>query len=182
MVELSDLQAALTDPDDRTAFNRLAFPHRSRSDRVEVRAVGASEHSQVIVRSTITDEHGHPYIVGEPTGPAEVGQLYRLFLKAGFPKTISEADRYLVATDQAEQIIGGVVYRQIDNEAVFLDGIVVTQALMEHGIASAILADFCTRLTALGVKTIKTHFYLRRFYQKQGFRMDERWGGLVRFL
>ncbi len=182
MVELSDLQAALTDPDDRTAFNRLAFPHRSRSDRVEVRAVGASEHSQVIVRSTITDEHGHPYIVGEPTGPAEVGQLYRLFLKAGFPKTISEADRYLVATDQAEQIIGGVVYRQIDNEAVFLDGIVVTQALMEHGIASAILADFCTRLTALGVKAIKTHFYLRRFYQKQGFRMDERWGGLVRFL
>ncbi len=31
MVELSDLQAALTDPDDRAAFNRLAFPHRLRS-------------------------------------------------------------------------------------------------------------------------------------------------------
>jgi len=51
-----------------------------------------------------------------------------------------------------------------------------------HQVFSAILADFCTRLTALGIKTIKTHFYLRRFYQKQGFRMDERWGGLVRFL
>ncbi len=182
MVELSDLQSALTNPDDRTAFNRMAFPNRMRSDKVEVRAVGDPAHSQVIVRSTIEDKFGHAYGICEPAGPAEVGQLYRLFLKSGFPKTISEADLYLVATDEAEQIIGGVVYRILDDEAVFLDGIVVNQALVERGIARAILADFCTRLTAQGVKTIKTHFFLRRFYQKHGFRVDERWGGLVRFL
>jgi hypothetical protein len=182
MVELSDLQAALTHQDDRTTFNRMAFPHRMRSERVEVRAVGDPEHSQVIVRSTIRDQYDHLYVICEPASPAEVGQLYRLFLRSGFPKTISEADRYLIATDEAEQIIGGVVYRQLDDEAVFLDGIVVTQALIERGIAGAILADFCTRLTDLGIKTIKTHFFLRRFYQKHGFRMDERWGGLVRFL
>jgi hypothetical protein len=182
MVELSDLQAQLTHPDDRAAFNRLAFPNRMRTDNVEVRSVGDPAHSQVIVRSTIHDQHGHTYGICEPAGPADVGQLYRLFLKAGFPKTISEADLYLVATDEAEQIIGGVVYRMLDEEAVFLDGIVVNQALAERGIARSILADFCTRLTAQGVKTIKTHFFLRRFYQKQGFRVDERWGGLVRFL
>ena len=50
------------------------------------------------------------------------------------------------------------------------------------GIAAAILQDFCTRLKTAGYETIKTHFFLRRFYQKQGFRLDERWGGLVRFL
>ena len=61
MVELSDLQAALTDPDDRTAFNRLAFPNRMRADTVEVRAVGDPAHSQVVVRSTIQDQHGHQY-------------------------------------------------------------------------------------------------------------------------
>jgi GNAT superfamily N-acetyltransferase len=182
MVELSDLQATLTDPDDRAAFNRLAFPNRMRADTVEVRAVGDPAHSQVVVLSTIHDQHGHPYAISEPAGPAEVGQLYRLFLKAGFPKTISEADRYLIATDEAEQIIGGVVFRQLDDEVVFLDGIVVAQAQAERGIARAILADFCTRLAALGIKTIKTHFFLRRFYQKHGFRVDERWGGLVRFL
>ena len=115
-------------------------------------------------------------------GPAEVGQLYRLFLKAGFPLTISKADRYLVATDAAEQIIGGVVYHKLDPTAVFLDGIVVTQALAERGIAAAILQDFCTRLKTAGYETIKTHFFLRRFYQKHGFRIDQRWGGLVRHI
>ena len=74
------------------------------------------------------------------------------------------------------------MYRELDVEAVFLDGIVVTQALHERGIARSILADLCVRLTDLGTKTIKTHFFLRRFYQKHGFRVDERWGSLVRFL
>ncbi len=58
----------------------------------------------------------------------------------------------------------------------------MNQALAERDIEAAILADLCTRLGALGFKTIKTHFFLRRFYQKHGFRMDQRWGGLVRFL
>jgi len=182
MVELSDLQAALTDIEDRTAFNRLAFPLRQGADRVEVRTVGPKDRGQVLVRSAFDDRYGRSYVVEEPAGPAEVGQLYRLFLRAGYPKTPSKSDRYLVAMDEAEQIIGGVVYHELDPGAVFLDGIVVTQALAERGIAAAILQDFCTRLKALGFDTIKTHFFLRRFYQKHGFRVDQRWGGLVRFL
>ncbi len=182
MVELSDLQALLADADDRTAFNRLVFPHRQRHEQMEVQAVGHSERKQVIVRSMITDKHGSQYTIGEPAGPAEVGLLYRLFLQAGFPKTLSKADRYFVAIDEAEQIIGGLVFRKQDDDAVFLDGIVVRPAVSERGIAAAILADFCTRMASRNYKTIKTHYFLRRFYEKHGFRMDQRLGGLVRFL
>jgi len=182
MVELSDLQAALTDPDDRLAFNRLAFPHRRRSERIEVQTVGDPERSQVVIRSTISDRHGKPYTVGEPSGPAEVGQVYQLFLRAGYPKAISEADRYYVVSDEEEHIIGGVVYRNEDEESVFLDGIVVTQPLRERGVAAAVLEDFCTRMTSRGFRIIKTHFFLRRQYEQYGFRVDHRWGGLVRHL
>jgi hypothetical protein len=31
-------------------------------------------------------------------------------------------------------------------------------------------------------KSIKTHYFLRRFFERHGFRMDQRLGGLVRFL
>ncbi len=182
MVELSDLQALLTDGDDRTAFNRLVFPHRQRHERMEVQAIGHSERKQVIVRSSIVDKHNSQYSVGEPAGPAEVGLLYRLFLQAGFPKTLSKADRYFVAIDEAEQVIGGLVYRKQDDDSVFLDGIVVRPVFSERGIAAAILTDFCTRMASRHYKTIKTHYFLRRFYEKHGFRMDQRLGGLVRFL
>jgi len=182
MVELSDLQAHINDPDDRIAFNRLAFPNRPRTAAVEIRAVGDPERDRIVVRSTIVDRLGLEYSVGEPSSPAEVGQLYRLFLRAGFPRIINEAERYLVAADETEQSVGGVVYRELEDDAVMVDGIVVAQPLTERGIASAILDDFCTRMAARGYKQIKTHFFLRRFYQRHGFKVDQRSGGLVRHL
>ncbi|MBU2501589.1 GNAT family N-acetyltransferase [bacterium] len=182
LVELSDLQAVLHDPDDQLAFNRMAFPRWLRDQDVEVRTLGDPSRDQVIVRSSITDRFGRRYTVCEPTGPAEVGLLYRLFLQSGFPKTISGADRHLVVLDQAEQIVGGVVYREQGDKTVFLDGVVVTQALVERGIAAALMRDFTTRMGTAGFRMIRTHFFLRRFYEKHGFRIDQRLGGLVRFL
>jgi long-chain acyl-CoA synthetase len=182
MVELSELQSSLSNSDDRVAFNRMVFPHRQRNEQVEVKDVGTSEINKVVVRSKITDEHKRNYLVCEPAGPAEVGHLYRLFLQAGFPKSISSADHYLVAMDDSEQIIGGAVYRPQEDDSVFLDGIVVSQTLWERGIAGAILADFATRMRARGIGTIRTHFFLRQFYQRHGFRLDNRHGGLVRNL
>jgi hypothetical protein len=37
-------------------------------------------------------------------------------------------------------------------------------------------------MRAQGISHVKTHFFLRRFYERHGFRVDPRWGGLVRFL
>ena len=88
----------------------------------------------------------------------------------------------IVASDEAEQIIGGVVYRLEGDGVVVLDGIVVNQILAERGISGAIMNDFCTRMKSMGCQVIKTHFFLRRFYQRHGFKMDQRRGGLVRFL
>ena len=182
MVELSDLQGSLAGPEERIAFNRMAFPNRIGGGQIEVRTVGDPARGRVIVRSEIQDRQGRCYQVGEPAGPADVGQLYRLFLQAGFPKSISEADRYFVVSDAAEQVIGGVVYRLEELGVVVLDGIVVNQILAERGISGAIMTDFCTRMKSLGFQVIKTHFFLRRFYQRHGFKMDQRRGGLVRYL
>ncbi|MCB1183081.1 AMP-binding protein, partial [bacterium] len=182
MVELSDLQALLTGEDDRTAFHRLVFPHRQRHEQMEVRSIGTPDREQVIVRSTITDRYGRGYTVGEPAGPAEVGLLYRIFLQAGYPRTLSRSDRYFVITDDTEQIVGGLVYRAGDDDQVLLDGIVVRDALAERGIAAAVVADFCTRMASRGYKSVRTHYFLRRFFEKHGFRRDVRVGGLVRFL
>lgn len=182
MVELSDLGAAISDPDDRLAFTRLVFPYRERDARMEIQTIGDPERNMVIVRSTVKDTQDRTYSVGEPSSPADVGQLYSLFLQSGFPKNISETDRYFVVTDDTEQIIGGIIYRLQDDEVVFLDGIVVAKALAERGIAGAVLEDFVTRMSSRGYKVVKTHFFLRRFYQQHGFLLDNRWGGLVRFL
>ncbi|MCP3860411.1 MAG: GNAT family N-acetyltransferase, partial [Phycisphaeraceae bacterium] len=170
LVELSDLQAALETPDDRRAFRRLAFPRVEPTHDIEVLTVGDREHGHVIMRSSVEDRRGATYTVAEPTHASEVGQVYRLFLMAGFPKAITETDRYLVLTDRDERIVGGVCYRELEEGMVHLDGIVVSRSLLARGLTSSLLEDFCARMANLGHRLVKTLFLLRRFYLKRGFR------------
>ncbi len=180
--EISDLQAVLSGPDSRDVFSRMVFPRARDEQRLEVVAVGESERKHVIVRSRITDKRGGSYTVREPVTPAEIGQLYRLLYDEDYPRQISEMDRYLVVTDDTEQILGGLTYVSQDTEVVYLSGLVVAAPLKGRGLASTLLEDFCVRMEARGIRLIKTDFFLRHFYSANGFHVDERWGGLVRQL
>ncbi len=182
MQELSDLQATLHDPTDRAVFSRMVFPKAKPIQHIEVLTIGESDHRHVIVRSEIADKRGVSYSVRAPLEPAEIGQLYRLLFRADFPKVISEQDRYLVCLDREGEIVGGVCYRRQDEDVVHLDGVVVSQPLKGRGIGTALLDDFCLRMTAENVRVVKTHFFLRQFCLPRGFQVDRRWGGLVRFL
>ena len=58
----------------------------------------------------------------------------------------------------------------------------MARTLVERGLVAAMLEDFCTRMRALGRQHVKTHFFLRHFYERHGFSVDSRRGGLVRRL
>ena len=182
MPELSDLQATLRDAEDRSVFSRMVFPRPKEAHGMEVVSVGDSEHRQVLVRSQIVDKRGMSYTVREPLEPAEIGQIYRLFFKADFPKIVSELDQFLVCTDTEGQIVGGVCYQRLDDQVAHLDGVIVSQTLKGRGIGSALLDDFCVRMASQNAKLVRTHFFLRQFCLPRGFQVDKRWGGLVRFL
>jgi ribosomal protein S18 acetylase RimI-like enzyme len=182
LIEISELQSLLEDPEDRAAFNRLVFPHMKPTQQLELLAVRHGDERQVIVRSTISDVEGVRYDVREPLEPAEVGKLYRLYVTAGFLKTISTQERFLVILDETEQVVGGLSYQIMDQEVVHLEGIVVSGYLRGRGLNSALLEDFCARMANQGTRLVKTHFFVRHFYMQRGFRVDRRYGGLVRFL
>ncbi len=182
LIELSELQATLTDEDDRALFGKIIFPEAKEEKQLEVIAVGDSEHKQVMVKTIIEDNHNEKYYITEPKQPAEIGQLYRLFMKQGYHKTISEKDKFLLVFDSQDQIVGGLCYRYDGEDIVHLDGSIVATSLIGNGLGSALLEDFCTRMKEQGIRLIKTHFYLRKFYTKRGFKIDSRWGALVRFL
>ena len=63
-----------------------------------------------------------------------------------------------------------------------VDGLTIALPLKNKGLGTAILEDFCIRMTNMNKKVVKTHFFMREFYLKRSFAVDKRWGGLVRFL
>ena len=54
---------------------------------------------------------GEAYTVREPIDPAEIGQLYRLYLDSGMPSSLSDQSTYLLAIDGDDRIVGGICYK-----------------------------------------------------------------------
>ena len=182
MVELSDLQRTLARSEDRNVFARMVFPRFPSPQKFELMKISKNEKEQVVLQSGILDRHGESYILRMPLAPAEIGKLYRMFYLEKYPIAINEQDRHYVAFDGMNRIIGGISYSLLDNEVAHIEGIVVTSPLKRRGIGGAMLEDFCQRMQTEGVRLIKTHFFIRQFYQRHGFQVDKRWGALVRFL
>ena len=181
-VELSELQASLESPPDLSVFSRLVFPRATGPVQLEVVTFGDVEHRHITVRTQFVDARGESYDLREPVEPEEIGQLYRLFFQERFPKIPSTLDRYLVATDAAARIVGGLCYRLESATVAHLEAAVVNAAVSGRGLATALLEDFAARMASRGIQVLKTGFIMRRFCEDRGFRLDHRWGGLVRFL
>jgi len=179
---LSELQATLNQREDRHTFGHLVFPRAREVPDLEVLAVGDRSVKHVIVKSLITALDGTPYYVRETTEPSEVGQLYRLFLRQRYPKTVSEHDQFLIVVDALDRLVGGIFFVVESERTVHLDGVVIARQLQNKGLGSALLEDFCMRMSNYGFEVVRTNFYRRNFYLKRSFQTDQRWGGLVRFL
>ncbi|HOW86295.1 MAG TPA: AMP-binding protein [Candidatus Aminicenantes bacterium] len=181
-VELSDLQSALHDERDLLVFSRMVFPRMEPDRRLDVVTQGEEGERRVIVQSFLQDRAGRTYTFNETVDPAEIGQNYRLFFKENYPKIVSQQDRHFVLKDAQERIVGGLCYRMLSNRVAWIDVIAVTSRLKSSGLGGAALEDFCGRMASQGVPLVMTHLYLPGFFLRHGFRLDKRWGALVKTL
>lgn len=180
--ELSDLQSTLTDELDRLIFSRMVFSRMQSYQKIDLLKIGEDKTEHIVVTTELTDKNDIKYSVREPIDPSEIGQLYRLFFEENYPKTISEMDKHLIVLDSQGRVIGGLCYIPLENDIVLLDGAAVTTPLKGRGIGSAMIEDFSARMAELGTKVIKAHFLHGSFYLKLNFKVDKKWGALVKFL
>ena len=182
LVELSALQSVIVGAEDKNVFSRMIFPKLMNEQRIDLMKVGERLKEHVVVKFLLTDKTGAKYTQRDPMEPREIGQLYQLFFRENYPKEISGNDHHYVVTDENEKIIGGMTWRNLDNNNVLLDGIVVTSSLQGKGIASGMIGNFFTSMAARGVKVVKAHFLLGNYYLKHYFEVDKKWGALVKRL
>ncbi len=182
LVELSALQSVISGGEDKNIFSRMVFPRLMSEQKIDFMKVGERLKEHLVVKFLLTDKSGTQYTQRDPLEPREIGQLYQLFFRENFPKEISANDHHYVVTDENEKIIGGMTWRNLENNNVLMDGVVVTSSLQGRGIASGMIENFFTSMAARGVKVVKAHFLLGNYYLKHFFEVDKKWGALVKRL
>lgn len=182
LFEISALQDALTDSADRAVFSGVVFPEIARPLRIEFVPVGAEESRDLILK-TFFENRGRKYSVRKSSSPYEASALYRLFVLSEYPIRISSDIQFLLLFEgEEERLIGGIIYKTQGEFVVNLEGLVIAPAFRNLGLGGALLEDFCSRLSSEGFKAVVTYYTNRQFFEKYNFRIDSRWGGLVRFL
>ncbi len=182
LIELSDLQSDLHDPEDKTIFTRMVFPRLQGEQGFDFLKVGENRQEHVVVRFSFEDQSGRKYILREPVAAREIGQLYQLFFRENYPKEITDNDHQFILTDQNEKIVGGITFRYIEDHNILLDGLVVTSSLQGKGIASRMIENFFASMAARGIEVIKAHFLFGNYYLKHFFEVDQKWGALIKKL
>jgi len=182
LTELSDLQSELTSEEDKIIFNKLVFPDFKIRQSIDLKKVGDTKSEHLVVYSKIIDKKKVEYTMREPIDASEVGKIYKLFFKENYPKEISPQDKHYVVVNHREQVIAGLCYEELENNIVLIDGMAVTSALQSKGLGSAMMEDFFTRMKAKGIKMVKAHFLFGNYYLKHNFKIDKKWGALIREL
>lgn len=182
LTELSDLQAELTSEEDKVIFNKLVFPDIKDRKSIDLKKVGEKKSEHLIIYSKISDKKNVEYTMREPIDASEVGEVYKLFFKENYPKEISPMDKHYVVVNHREQVIAGLCYKELENNIVLIDGMAVTSALQGKGLGSSMMSDFFTRMKSKGFKMVKAHFLFGNYYLKHNFKIDKKWGALVREL
>ena len=183
-LELLELQDLLSDKTDKVVLHKLVFPKLSAESPMELAISDESEQANIVLKSQIKDSLGTAYTIRNPISPFEIGSLNKLFIMDNYPIKIDNDLKYLILTDIEDEgnTVGGICYKILFPKIAHIEGIEISRPYRGKGLAGKLIEDLCKRLSNEGIKTVTTHYYLKAFFEKSSFKMDSRYGGLVRFL
>jgi len=161
---------------------RMTYRYLDPGDQVALISMPSGGQFVTEVVVALTDEAGERYTVRGPVSPREVARLLHLFHESNLAVTFSAEHEYLLCLDSRDTVIGGLYYRQVGPDRVFMEKVTVARKHRGKGVSDGLMRVFIRRLRARGMKRLETGFFQPDYLRRFGFRTDPTSGGLVRDL
>lgn len=181
--EMSELVRRLPLTEEETyLLARMTYAHLRPADTADLALMdqGGTRVSDLIV--THRDQAGRYFRVRHAATPREVWGLHSLFRSSGISIRFRTGHHFLVAVDENNRVIGGLVYRQTDTTSVHMEKIVVSPTHRRLGISEELMEDFFQRMRSRGVEAVTTGFFRPQYFRRFHFEIDREHAGLVRLL
>ena len=128
------------------------------------------------------DSEGEEYVIRGPVNPKEVAKLYQLFMQTDLPVQFRPEHRFLIAVNERGVVIGGLFYYFKSRDSVLMEKIAVKSAFRRKGVSARVIQELFSRLRNIGVNRVSTGFYRPEFFYKFGFKIENKYEGLVKDL
>jgi len=162
-------------------LTRLSYPYLKPTDSATLLKVGSEEIASNLVVQ-LPDNDGNPFLIRMPTSPKEISRLHQLFFESNLTVHFKPEHQFLVALSTRGFIIGGLFYKRIDDKAVYMDKIVVSNRYRRKGVSEGLMHELFNRMRSHHIKYVTTGFFRPEYFYKFGFKIERKYSGLVKNL
>ena len=180
---VQEIQEKIDLTDDHKFFlARMLFPHVSSADYVELVPVSFGENEQLNLVFQTEATNGQIYHIRPPFHPKEIAKFHSLLSEALLASTFTHQHEFLLLFNFRNRLAGGLYWKNIASDRVHLEWVVINEQNQKLSLSQRLLSEYYQRMKLQGIKIITVGFYLENFFYKQGFKIDEHYGGLVKKL
>ena len=166
--------------EDEFFLARMLFPHVDSVDyvRLVTTSIGKKEQLNLVFQTEGND--GKIYQIRPPFIPKEIAQFHSLLSESSLTGKFTIHHEFLLIFNNKNRIVGGLFWKQMENNTIHLEWVAIKPKHRGSNLSKNLLSDFFKRMQHQNIKTITVGFYVEKFFSKHGFKLDKRYGGLVK--
>ncbi|GAB4298695.1 MAG: hypothetical protein Kow0098_24290 [Ignavibacteriaceae bacterium] len=163
-------------------LTRLSYPHLKPEDSAALMKIKEEGFQTANLVVQFTDYDGKLFSVRSPVSPKEISKLHQLFIEANLLVNFSHEHKFLVAVSERGFLIGGLFFKPLNEETIYMEKIVVSNRYRRKGISEALMNELFNRMKSENYKYVTTGFFRPEYFYRFGFRIERKYSGLVKEL
>ena len=168
--------------DDKFFLARMLYPHIDAADYVELVKTNKGDKKNLDLVFKTEDSQGKIFTIRPPFQPKEIAKFQSIISKENLSVTFNANHEFLFLVNDRNTVIGGLYYKIKNKTRVHLEWVVIMKKYQHRNLSKRLMDDFFNRMKQGGQKMITVGFYHESFFYKQGFSIDQSFGGLVKKL
>ena len=159
---------------------RMLYPHINAADFVELVKTKKGESDNLDLVYKTEDSNGNIFSIRPPFQPKEIAKFQAIISKQNLSVTFTVNHEFLLLINDRNNVIGGLYFKYKNNLRVHLEWVVIRKKYQGLKLSKRLMDDFFNRMKQNKINTITVGFYHENFFYKQGFNIDQSYGGLVK--
>ena len=168
--------------DDKFFLARMLYPHIDAADYVELVKTNKGDKKNLDLVFKTEDSKGKIFTIRPPFQPKEIAKFQSIISKENLSVTFNANHEFLFLVNDRNKVIGGLYYKIKNKTRVHLEWVVIMKKYQRRNLSKRLMDDFFNRIKQGGQEMITVGFYHESFFYKQGFSIDQSFGGLVKKL
>ena len=180
---ISDIQSKINlNKTEKFFLARMVFPHINAADYVELVTTTKGEKSRLDLVYQIELDDGKLYNIRPAFLPKEITSFHTLLTESSLSVTFTNEHEFLFAFNNRNRLVGGLYWKNIEINKIHLEWVAIRKKYQKISLSKHLMNDLFKRMKHKKIQIITVGFYAENFFSKHGFRLNEKYGGMVKEL